>query len=246
MSSAAPPPARSGRPDKWPGLGLAIVERIARLLSPDFEVTPRVGRGSRFAVHVPRDDGMAGTVRAMESPGPPPVPDGLRGGCVPCVENDAEALHAMTLLRDRHRGPGRRAGGAAGGTARHGPADRRRPPRRGTEAIGALRAAIGREGPALMASGGRGAVLREEIRALGHGFLATRATLRAIVSYLRSEKAQGAPPPCRRRRDRPRRLPPGARLSTPGSGRRYPAAASRGKSRCGQPAGSGPGAENQR
>ena len=42
------------RPDKGLGLGLAIVERIARLLSPDVEVWSRVGRGSCLVLALQR------------------------------------------------------------------------------------------------------------------------------------------------------------------------------------------------
>jgi signal transduction histidine kinase len=75
------------------GLGLAIVERTARLLGIPLIVRSRVGRGSVFAVEVARGD--PAKMRAAEAV---PVADNLDGCGVLVVENDRDIRDAMTLL----------------------------------------------------------------------------------------------------------------------------------------------------
>jgi signal transduction histidine kinase/CheY-like chemotaxis protein len=53
------------------GLGLAIVDRLRRLLNHEIELTSRVGRGSRFAISVPR---AAASVARVETVRPPHSP----------------------------------------------------------------------------------------------------------------------------------------------------------------------------
>ncbi len=89
------PPPRRG--EKGVGLGLAIVDRIARLLALEVTVRSRVGRGSCFAVRVPA--GRRGAVGPAKEviPAPPPGGD-LDGLCVACVENDVPTLQALEAL----------------------------------------------------------------------------------------------------------------------------------------------------
>ena len=78
------------------GLGLAIVDRLCRLLDHPVELTSTVGRGSRFAVSVPAVAAQARPVARM----PSIVPDALSGKLVVVVVDDLLVLEGMGgLLR---------------------------------------------------------------------------------------------------------------------------------------------------
>jgi signal transduction histidine kinase len=78
------------------GLGLAIVERIARLLGCRIGVRSTVGRGSIFWIAAPRAAVSAATVP------PTATADGSLGGLrVLCVDNEPEALAALAALLSR-------------------------------------------------------------------------------------------------------------------------------------------------
>ena len=86
--------------EKGLGLGLAICDRIARMLDHSIDVSSRPGRGSCFSV----------TVQLAKETDPPPskIPDtvhteptGLKGLVVLCVDNEPDILEAMNLLLDR-------------------------------------------------------------------------------------------------------------------------------------------------
>lgn len=83
--------------DQGLGLGLAIVERLCRLLDHPVQVRSRPGRGSVFGVIVPR-------ARAAGDPdaGAPPEPlDSLAGLTVLVIDDDIEVLEALeTFLGD--------------------------------------------------------------------------------------------------------------------------------------------------
>jgi signal transduction histidine kinase len=74
------------------GLGLAIVERTARLLGHPLELRSPPGGGSVFAITVGRGD-AARVRRAAEQEGAP-----LHGCTVLLIEDDREVLSAMKLL----------------------------------------------------------------------------------------------------------------------------------------------------
>ena len=80
------------------GLGLAIVERIARLLNHPLEVRSRLGAGSSFAVRV----SMADRATALMPPGPIPIlaadRDALNGLPVLAIDDDPSGLEAITAL----------------------------------------------------------------------------------------------------------------------------------------------------
>ncbi len=79
------------------GLGLSIVDRIARVLKLEIGITSRKGRGTRFSVTIPTSD-------AAELPAPSqhrsalPAAVALNGLCVLCVDNDPRILDGMRLL----------------------------------------------------------------------------------------------------------------------------------------------------
>lgn len=80
------------------GLGLAIAERIARLLGHPLELRSRPGRGSAFAIHVPRatPHPAARRIAAHE----PPRAMGIR---VLVLDNDPAVLAAMRALLEGWR-----------------------------------------------------------------------------------------------------------------------------------------------
>jgi Na+/proline symporter/signal transduction histidine kinase/CheY-like chemotaxis protein len=78
------------------GLGLSIVERIARVLDHEIEVHSDVGRGSHFSIQAPLSAARAaGEVQ--------PVPAGIErrqlvGGVVLCIDNEPQILDGMQAL----------------------------------------------------------------------------------------------------------------------------------------------------
>lgn len=81
--------------EKGFGLGLAIVDRLARLLNHSIEIRSLPGKGSMFAVIVPQAEG-----RAVEDQVPQVVRAGalLEGARVVVIDDDAAALMATQTL----------------------------------------------------------------------------------------------------------------------------------------------------
>ena len=78
------------------GLGLALVERLGRLLAHPVELTSRSGKGSRFSISVPRAPEHCvspepSTVRA-------PIADPARGKVIVVIDDDALVLDSMRGL----------------------------------------------------------------------------------------------------------------------------------------------------
>jgi two-component system, sensor histidine kinase len=173
------------------GLGLAIVDRIARLLSLRVEVRSRVGVGSCFAIEVPYGGVFAQPVIDKS------VGVELFGRCVVVIDDDEPSLLSMCALLDGWGCvsiAGSDAGAAVAAVERSG----RRPDLLiadyylrdgtvGTEAVARLRARYGAGLPALIVSADRSAALRSEVAALGLAFLpkpVSPARVRAMLSYL--------------------------------------------------------------
>jgi len=78
------------------GLGLSIVERIARVL--DHKVTMRSvpGKGSAFSLEVPAVAGLAAVAAALPQAPAPLTP--LEGIVVLCIENEPQVLAGMEAL----------------------------------------------------------------------------------------------------------------------------------------------------
>ena len=77
------------------GLGLAIVERITRMLNHPLRIRSTPGRGSMFAIDVPN----AGDGAVCASPVPPePIAEWFAGECVAVIDDDAASVDAMSSL----------------------------------------------------------------------------------------------------------------------------------------------------
>jgi CheY-like chemotaxis protein len=74
------------------GLGLAIVDRLGRLLGHKVELQSRIGRGSRFSITVP----LAAQPRTAETAAPSPaIVDPARGKRIIVIDDDALVLDGM-------------------------------------------------------------------------------------------------------------------------------------------------------
>jgi len=88
------------RDEKGLGLGLAICDRISRMLDHEIDVSSRIGHGSCFSVVVPL--AKAGDKPRSEIPVTVHTDTtGLQDLVVLCVDNEPDILEAMNLLLDR-------------------------------------------------------------------------------------------------------------------------------------------------
>ncbi|MFO1163082.1 MAG: ATP-binding protein [Reyranellaceae bacterium] len=84
------------REERGLGLGLAIVDRIARMLDLPIGISSAPGRGSTFSVIVPR---VPAVVTVPLSPAPPrPTPSVEAESLVLCIDNEASVREAMATL----------------------------------------------------------------------------------------------------------------------------------------------------
>jgi histidine kinase len=86
--------------DRGAGLGLAIVERIARLLGHRVDVRSSMGRGSCFSVLVPLGDSDAVAAPVIEAAAADDDQD-LRDCTVWCVDDDPRVCEASRALLQR-------------------------------------------------------------------------------------------------------------------------------------------------
>ncbi|ROH92161.1 response regulator [Stagnimonas aquatica] len=175
------------------GLGLAISERIARLLGHPLALGSRLGRGSVFSITVP-----LGSVGDLVVPAP--VQDKNRAvelrSRILVVDNEPLALAALTALLQRWGHEVLAATSAAEGLRLY--ADRPPPDliladyhldhgESGIEAIARFRAHWGDELPCAVITADPTRAARDEAAALGHAFLqkpVKPAALRALVQRL--------------------------------------------------------------
>jgi len=86
------------------GLGLSICQRISRLLDHRLNARSHVGKGSMFAIILPRVEPAQGVAEAAAVPASSASPvrsDSLAGMRVLCVDNDEEILDGMRALLGR-------------------------------------------------------------------------------------------------------------------------------------------------
>jgi signal transduction histidine kinase/CheY-like chemotaxis protein len=84
------------REERGLGLGLAIVDRIARMLELPVRISSAPGQGSTFSVLVPRVAAVAGLPAA--APAVPPRPQVEAESFVLCIDNEARVREAMAAL----------------------------------------------------------------------------------------------------------------------------------------------------
>lgn len=80
------------------GLGLAIVDRIARLLNHSVRLRSMSARGSMFALEVPCGDCRAGGAEPAQLE---LIADDFAGACVAVIDDDAASVEAMAGLLER-------------------------------------------------------------------------------------------------------------------------------------------------
>ncbi len=187
-----------GASERGAGLGLAIVERIARLLGHPIGLRSQPGRGSCFAVTVPRGDPTA--IRQREPVAPPTVADSLDespllGSVVWCVDDDARVSDATRALLERWGCEVAFAGGPqeALATARPGHAphllllDVRLGALHGPDVQARLQEHWQRSVPTILVTAEHDEALRAQAAENGWGFLSKPvrpAALRALMSQM--------------------------------------------------------------
>lgn len=152
------------------GLGLSIVDRISRVLSHPVELQSTPGHGTSFKVRVPVD--LAASRHVADKPAAMPASDEpLRGLRVLCIDNEPKILDGMRLLLS---GWGctvtlAESASAVEALVTAGPpaldaviADYHLGDGTGLAAIATLRAALGREVPALLVTADRTPDVRAE------------------------------------------------------------------------------------
>jgi signal transduction histidine kinase len=183
------------------GLGLSIVERIARVLDHKIELASEVGRGSHFSVRVPLAPALAAE-RAPRAPARPALK--LAGLHVLCVDNEPKVLDGMEKLLT---GWGCRVSKAADQTGAIAALDAAESPPlgalvdyhldrgNGLEVITALRARCGADLPAILITADRDTQVREQARAANVAVLhkpLKPAALRALIGQWRMQGVAAA------------------------------------------------------
>jgi PAS domain S-box-containing protein len=180
------------------GLGLAIVERIAKMLNSPIGLRSRVGHGSAFSITVPRA-AVEPALPAQPLATPPIAAGSLSGSFVLCIDNEIAVREAMTTLLEGwsctvaavdNIEEARRAVAAAGRSPDviladlhldEGSPD-------GLEAIALLRRDWGQQLPAILITADRGQEMRQRAAAIHVDVLhkpVKPAALRALISQRR-------------------------------------------------------------
>jgi signal transduction histidine kinase len=184
------------------GLGLAIVDRLCRLLDHSVLLTSILGKGSCFSVALPR---VAARPEIDETPAPAhPLMDASDRKLVVVIDDDPLVLEGMGGL---FRSWGYQLVAGTDDEALAGVADRDRPPdlivsdhhlssgKTGIEVIEGLRRTLSADIPAFLVSGDTSPELLRQARASGYHLLhkpVDPMTLRAMVSHVMREGAARA------------------------------------------------------
>jgi signal transduction histidine kinase len=182
--------------DKGVGLGLAIVDRIARLLACPVDVASEVGRGSRFSITVPAGQRIDQQPAARPSGSPPSAVD-FATCLVVVVDNDPKLLEGMQSLLHSWNCRVIGANSAADALSRLGSFPQAPDiiiadfhldgGAYGTDAIHLIQSRYGARIPSLIITGDSSARLRGDLRASGHTVLAkplAPSRLRALMSHM--------------------------------------------------------------
>jgi signal transduction histidine kinase len=182
--------------EKGLGLGLAICDRIARMLSHSIDVGSRPGHGSCFSVTVP----LAANADMQELESPVVLQtesSGLKNLVVLCVDNEPDILEAMNLLLDRWGCPAvmlaETQAQAAQQVLIHGTPDfvlvdyHLTDQSNGLQVMQHLDSILGTSLPAIVITADRSSELEEAVKALGYGLLRKPirpAALRALMTNM--------------------------------------------------------------
>jgi len=186
--------------EKGLGLGLAICDRIARMLDHDIDVTSSPGRGSCFSVTVP----LAGETDIQKTESPAVVQieaSGFKDLVVLCVDNEPDILEAMNLLLDRWGCPtvmlAQSQAQAAQQVLRHGTPDfvlvdyHLSDQSHGLQVMQHLDKILGTQLPAIVITADRSSELEEAVKKSGYGLLRKPirpAALRALMTNMLKTK----------------------------------------------------------
>jgi Na+/proline symporter/signal transduction histidine kinase len=187
--------------EKGLGLGLAICDRIARMLNHKIDVSSKPGHGSCFSVTVP----LARETDPLPSVAPVATmveSVGFKDLVVLCVDNEPDILEAMNLLLDRWGCPtvmlAETQAQAAQQVLMHGAPDfvlvdyHLDDQSNGLQVVQHLDSILGTELPAIVITADRSSDLEEAARALGYGLLRKPirpAALRALMTNMMKVKA---------------------------------------------------------
>ncbi|MGA9572312.1 MAG: NahK/ErcS family hybrid sensor histidine kinase/response regulator [Lysobacterales bacterium] len=186
--------------EKGLGLGLAICDRIARMLNHKIDVSSRPGHGSCFSVTVP----LALETDPKPSEAPVAVQaesTGLKDLVVLCVDNEPDILEAMNLLLDRWGCPtvmlAETQAQAAQQVLMHGAPDfvlvdyQLNDQSNGLQVMEHLDNILATELPAIVITADRSSELEETVKARGYGLLRKPirpAALRALMTNMMKTK----------------------------------------------------------
>lgn len=181
--------------DRSAGLGLSIVDRIARLLDHQIGLRSWPGRGSVFSVSVPLGDPTQVATTVAETPGNIDEDSPLQGVSVWCVDDDGQVREATRALLLHWGCQVTLADGAQQALALAGqvaaPAllllDYQLGDSLGPDLLPALRELWRREPPVIVLSAQQDEQTRRQLDALGLHFLAKPvrpAALRALMTQL--------------------------------------------------------------
>ncbi|SFM62972.1 hybrid sensor histidine kinase/response regulator [Marinobacter zhejiangensis] len=92
---------KGGGGRKGVGLGLAIVERMVRVLGCSISVASEPGKGSRFRLTVPVEHESSARSLQKQSSGVPVMVDALSGALVLVIDNEPDILLSMGALLER-------------------------------------------------------------------------------------------------------------------------------------------------
>ncbi|TKR29314.1 hybrid sensor histidine kinase/response regulator [Luteimonas gilva] len=174
------------------GLGLSICQRISHVLGHPLGVRSRVGRGSVFAIRVPRAERATAAAARTPRVG---LPDSLAGLRVLCLDNDHEILAGMRALLGRWE-----AEVVAATTVDEALDLLRRQPDvllvdyhlhdrlDGLDALDALRERAGREIPGALLTADGSDALKQAARARGYRVLTKPVRPASLRAYLAAQR----------------------------------------------------------
>ena len=180
------------------GLGLSIVERIARVLSCEVTLKSTSGRGSRFSVEVPRAAAVLAAPALQTAP--KAVTGQLAGTVVLCIDNEPAILDGMQtllggwgcrVLKAENLAEALAAIEGSGLEPDGLLVDYHLDDANGVGAITELRRRYGGDLPAILVTADRSLHVREEARASGAHVLnkpIKPASLRALITQWRMQR----------------------------------------------------------